>query len=230
MTGYAARWATHNVERRTAIVQAAVELLEESPAGTELSVRAVAERAGVAKSVLYRQFGGKDELERRMRSHIVDELGALLTSKLDLSTGSVRSIISRTVQVLADWMIEHPRWDEFLRGGPTFDGDESLDAVSELKLRMARRSEAILASIADALDVDPQAFEPVPYAVVTMVEATMSTWIRQDAPERPRSRIVSDLTDLTVYILDGAARSVGVVADPDEEFTAVLQSVAKSSE
>lgn len=223
MSGYAARWAAHNASRQAAIVGAAVELLEESAVGSDLPIRAIAERAGVAKSALYRQFDGKDELERRMRSFIIDELEDVLTSQMDLSRGSAREILIRVMSVIADWMIEHPRWNELIRSGPAFDGNQTLDALNELKLRMTRRAETVITTITGALGVDTDAFEPVPFAAVTMIEATMSTWITQGSAQRPRDRIVADLTNLTVYILDGAARSAGLTADPDEEFTVVMQ-------
>lgn len=63
VSGYEARWEQHNAERRGHILQAAVALLEESPPGAEISMVRIAERAGVAKSVMYRQFAGKDELD-----------------------------------------------------------------------------------------------------------------------------------------------------------------------
>lgn len=49
-----ARWDKHNSERRTKILDAAVELIEESAAGVEVSVKEIADRAGLARSVVYR--------------------------------------------------------------------------------------------------------------------------------------------------------------------------------
>lgn len=222
ISGYDARWEQHNAERRTHILQAAVALIEQSPAGAEISMLRIAERAGVAKSVMYRQFAGKDELERRVRSYVFDDFAAVLDNKLDVSNGSLREILHRTVAAVADWMLDHPRLDEFVRRGPTFNGDGSLDAVSELKLRMTRQSEAIIASIAETIGVDDGAFKTVPFAVVTMVEATLSAWIRGAAPSSSRDEIVSHLADFAWYVLDGAARSIGLEISRDDELTAVI--------
>jgi AcrR family transcriptional regulator len=227
-SGYEARWEQHNAERQRLILRAAVELLKESPAGTDVPVRSIAERAGVAKSVVYRQFSGKDELERRLRSYVIDDFAAVLDAKLDVTSGSIREILARTIETVVDWMSEHPRLYEFLRAGPTHQGEGSLDAVSELKVRMVRRSEAIIASFAQLLGMDDAAFESVPFVVVTMVEATLAAWIRESGPRRSRAQMISTLTDITWFVLDGAARSIGLEVDPDDELTAVLAELKAS--
>src|SRR5689334_2510577 len=102
VSGYEARWEQHNTERRAQILQAAVALVEENPPGTEISMVRIAERAGVAKSVVYRQFTGKDELERRVRSWVFDDFAAVLDTNLDVSKGSLRDILTRTVAAVAD--------------------------------------------------------------------------------------------------------------------------------
>ncbi|OBB20882.1 TetR family transcriptional regulator [Mycolicibacterium setense] len=222
VSGYEARWEQHNAERRAQIMQAAVALVEENPPGAEISMARIAERAGVAKSVVYRQFAGKEELERRVRSYVFDDFAALLDAKLDVTNGSLRDILTRTVAAVADWMLEHPRLDEFVRRGPTFDGDGSLDAVSELKLRMTRQSEGIIAAIAQTIGIDDSAFKTVPFAVVTMVEATLSAWTRGAAPAQSREEIVTHLADFGWYVLDGAARASGLDINRDDELTSVI--------
>ncbi|OBB32907.1 TetR family transcriptional regulator [Mycolicibacterium peregrinum] len=227
VSGYEARWEQHNTERRAQILQAAVALVEENPPGTEISMVRIAERAGVAKSVVYRQFTGKDELERRVRSWVFDDFAAVLDTNLDVSKGSLRDILTRTVAAVADWMLDHPRLDDFVRRGPTFEGDGTLDAVSELKLRMTRQSEEVIAAIAQTIGVDDSAFKTVPFAVVTMVEATLSAWIRGAAPERSREEVVAHLADFSWYVLDGAARASGLEINRDDEFTAVIAALTK---
>ena len=59
-------------------------------------------------------------------------------------------------------------------------------------------------------------------AVVTMVEATLSAWIRGAAPECSREDIVADLADYAWYVLDGAARAAGVEIAPDEPFASMI--------
>ena len=228
ISGYEARWQQHNAERRTQILRAAVEVIESSPPGAEISVQSIAKRAGVAKSVVYRQFSGKDELERRIRSYLIDDFAAELDAKLDVTNGSLRQILTRSVQAVADWMADHQRLNAFARRGPAVDG--TLDATGELKRRIAGRGAEIISSITDALGVDGAAFEPVPFAVATMVEGTLASWLAETPPTRTRAEMVSALADLIWYVLDGAARSAGLVLDPDAELAAVLEALQAAPE
>ena len=227
ISGYEARWEQHNVERRTQILLAAIELIEENPADADISVLSIAKRAGLAKSVVYRQFSSKDDLERRVRSYVFNEFAVVLDTKLDVTTGSLHEILTRTIAAVADWMLDHPRLNEFARRGPTFEGDGSLDAVSELKRRMTRQAENIMASIAATIGVDDAAFKSVPFAVVKMVEATLFAWIRGAAPTRSRAEMIADLSDYVWYVLDGAARSIGLEASPEEPLTAVIAALMR---
>lgn len=224
VSGYEARWQQHNAERRTQILRAAVAVIEDSPPGADISVQSIAKRAGVAKSVVYRQFSGKDELERRIRSHLVDDVVAVLDIKLDVSSGSVREILTRSVLAVADWIADHQRLNEFARRGPTLQG--SSDATGELKRRIAQRGEEIISSITGTVGVDGQPFESVPFVVASMVEATLVSWLRETPAIRTREQMAATLADITWFVLDGAARSVGLVIDPDQELATVISGLA----
>lgn len=223
VSGYEARWQQHNAERQTQILRAAVAVIEDSPPGADISVQRIAKRAGVAKSVVYRQFSGKDDLERRIRSYLIDDFAAVLDAKLDVSSGSLRQILTRSVLAVADWMADHQRVNEFARRGPALEG--TLDATGELKRRIAGRGEDIIASITQAIGVDSDAFESVPFVVATMVEATLASWLGQTPPTRTRDQMASTLADFIWYVLDGTARSIGLVIDPDEELTEVIETL-----
>ncbi|MFC7450755.1 TetR/AcrR family transcriptional regulator [Rhodococcus daqingensis] len=227
-SGHEARWEQHNLERQTRILEAAVAMLEERPAGADIPVQEIAKRAGLAKSVVYRQFDGRDDLDCRIRAHLVDEFSRTLDAELDISTGSVEEILVRTIRAVADWMTDHPRLNEFARTGPTVRGAD-IDAVSSLKMRMSVRARELIASIATLIDVDDSAFDSVPFAVVTMVEGTLTQWATDPEPTRDRSQIVADLARLAWFVLDGAARSAGVTVDPTAELSAVIARLSGAS-
>ncbi|MGI5216636.1 TetR/AcrR family transcriptional regulator [Nocardia sp. CA-290969] len=229
VNGYEARWAQHNTERQRMILRAAVELLEEKPPGAEIPVLQIAKRAGVAKSVLYRQFNGRDDLDRRIRSYLIDDLGAVLDAQLDVTTGSVREIITRTVRAVADWMGDHPNLTAFARSGPPAGGPDNTDAISSLKLRISARSRELIEAIAEIVGIDAAALEPVPFAVVTMVEGVLAAWVAEPRPTRTRAQVVADLADYAWYVLDGAAKGVGIAVDPDRELAEVIARLTAGS-
>ncbi|MEU3979358.1 TetR/AcrR family transcriptional regulator [Streptomyces sp. NPDC026672] len=60
------------METRTAVIEAAAELLAQSPSG-DISTRAVCEAAGIQQPVLYRLFGDKDGLLSATVDHVWDQ-------------------------------------------------------------------------------------------------------------------------------------------------------------
>ena len=146
--------------------------------------------------------------------------------KLDITDGSLREILTRTIEAVADWMIDHPRLNEFARNGPSFEGDQTLDAVGELKLRIIDRADGIIAAIQMAIGVEDSAFKLVPLAIVTMVEETLFAWVRSPAPTHTREEMIAHLADFTWYVIDGAARAIGFEVSPDEPLVAVVAALA----
>ncbi len=232
-SGYELRWRAHNSERRDRILQAAAELVEEAEPGAPIPVRSIADRAGLVKSVVYRQFKSKDELERGLRGYVVDQFAAELEADLDVSAGSLRAILRRSIASAATWMQENPRLVDLLRAGPTDaptgpGGAVAPDAIGELKHRVVARAEQTIGAIAEITGLDARAFAGVPFTVFTMVEGTLTSWVREEASLRGTDRddVVDLLTDITWHVLDGAARTLGVIVDPDAEFADVVNGLS----
>lgn len=169
LTGHEARWERHNSARQTRIVESAVALLDESAPGTEIPVQSIAKRAGLAKSVVYRQFEGREDLDRRIRSYLLEDFDTTISSQLDVNSGSIIDIATRTIRAVLDWMTDYPHRYEFMRSGAT-DDDPAVDAISTVKVRMEQRVRGVLIPITEMLGIDYSPFESVTYAVVTMVE------------------------------------------------------------
>ncbi|MUM18450.1 TetR/AcrR family transcriptional regulator [Mycobacterium sp. CBMA271] len=221
LTGHEARWERHNSARQIRIVESAVALLDETPPGTEIPVQLIAKRAGLAKSVVYRQFEGREDLDRRIRSYLMEDFDTTISSQLDVTRGSINDIAARTIRAVLDWMTDYPHRYKFMGSGTT-DEDPAVDAVSTVKVRMEQRVRGVLIPITELLGIDYSPFESVTYAVVTMVEGTLSRWLRDTEPVRSRTEIVDDLANYVWYVLDGAARSLGVSLDPQTELMAAI--------
>ncbi|WP_078310677.1 MULTISPECIES: TetR/AcrR family transcriptional regulator [unclassified Mycobacterium] len=221
LTGHEARWERHNSARQTRIVESAVALLDETPPGTEIPVQSIAKRAELAKSVVYRQFEGREDLDRRIRSYLMEDFDTTISSQLDVTRGSINDIATRTIRAVLDWMTDYPHRYEFMGSGTT-DEDPAVDAVSTVKVRMEQRVRGVLIPITELLGIDYSPFESVTYAVVTMVEGTLSRWLRETDPVRSRTEIVDDLANYVWYVLDGAGRSMGVSLDPQTELMAAI--------
>ncbi|MDF0532337.1 TetR/AcrR family transcriptional regulator [Tsukamurella sp. 8F] len=231
-TGYEERWRAHNSQRRELILSAAAGLVEQSRPGAPISVQRIANRADLAKSVVYRQFKNKDDLVRSLRGYVVDTFADELERDLDISTGSLRSILRRAIASAAEWMEDHPRLVELLRSGPTdHDAAGSGDAMGEFRHRIVVRGQATIEAIGEIIDRDSGPFTDVPFVVFAMVESTLTSWVRGEEliHTRTRDEIVDTLTDITWSVLDGTARGAGLQVDPDAEFSTVVVAMAPTA-
>jgi AcrR family transcriptional regulator len=217
------RWVGHNLERQTRIVRAAIELLESAPS-VDVPIQDIANRAGLSKSVVYRQFDGRDDLDRRIRAQIAEDLLDTLIAALDFSRGSVSSIARRTIQAIGDWAEGHQRLYGFLRSGPSSDANVS--AIGTLKDEVAVRINGVVNSISAMIGADASPFESLPYALVTMVEGTLTRWVQEPSPKRSRDEIIDDLALYVGFLFDGAAKTIGLDLDQNEELMSVITRLA----
>lgn len=221
-----ARWSEHNSARRAHLVEAAVALLDEQPVGRDVSVEEIANRAGLARSVFYRQFDSRDAFDCRVRAVILDQCFEMYATNLDFSTGSIDEIVTRTAGALLAWRIDHPAWYTFLGTGPTDYDNPDLDAVQSLSRRFETLIEVLLSEIAQLVGVDYEPLRTLPCAVVTMVDGTFTRWLSDPSPARSRDQLVRDVADYAWYMLDGAARGSGLCIDRDQTVDEVIDAVS----
>ncbi len=224
-----ARWSEHNSARRARLVEAAVALLDEQPVGRDVSVEEIAQRAGLARSVFYRQFDSREAFDCRVRAIILDQCFAMYATNLDFSTGSIDEIVTRTAGALLAWRIDHPAWYAFLGTGPTDHDNPDLDAVQSLSRRFETLIDVRLSEIAQLVGVDYEPLRTLPFAVVTMVDGTFTRWLSDPSPPRSRDQLVRDVANYAWYMLDGAARRSGLCVDRDQTVDEVIGGVSGSA-
>lgn len=212
--GRQARWHHHNERRRREILDAAITVLEEHEPGAELHVREIADRAGLSRTVLYRHFADRDDLDRALQQRILDGLWAELLPAVTLS-GTAVEIIRRVIRTYVDWAVAHPALHlaadhDAGDGGPLQEGMEQL----------ATQIADVLGIAALNLDAEPtsdeiSALDPLVFGLVGAVFGAVRRWLTR--PERQLSAdALVDLVSRSVwFVIDGHARSLGIVVDPD---------------
>ena len=105
--GRQARWDKHNQERRQVILDAAIAVIETAEPGAEFHVHQIAEQAGLNRSVVYRHFADRADLDHAILVEIVEGVMDRLLPALTLD-GTVREIIHRIVFAYVDWAAAHP--------------------------------------------------------------------------------------------------------------------------
>lgn len=207
--GRSTRWDPHRLERRSAIITAAVAAIEQY--GPDALTGQIAERAGVPRTHVYRHFDGKQALDLAVSGHVATELGQHLRAGLN-RPGSPRQIISSSIQAHLTWIEAHPNLYRFLAqhayavaatGSPTDDA----------KAVFAAELTTLLQGYMTRLGLDPGPAERVIVGVVAMVDATAIWWLEHR--DVPRAELTAALTDQVWLVIDSMARSLGLTLDPD---------------
>ncbi len=214
--GRQSRWDAHNAERRAQVLEAAVELVEEQGAGAPLHVQEIAARAGMSRTVLYRHFDDRADLDHAVQERVV----ALLRERLDPQVsleGSIEGIILRIVTAYVSWAAAHPELHRLIeRSAP---GDVRPLALHVTVNEMARQVNDLVLTGAELLEVhlpaDQQAaLDPFVFGIVGQAFATVGRWIGRPVLE-PGADVFAVLLARSVWSqIDGHLRAIGVEIDP----------------
>ncbi|WP_183093699.1 TetR/AcrR family transcriptional regulator [Nocardioides stalactiti] len=215
LDGRQTRWQDHNEERRQRVLDAAVELIEELPLGSDVHVQQIAERAGLVRTVVYRLFSNRNDLNRAVQEHLVGMIRKVLDENLVLA-GSIEDIIGGLVGGYVGWVADHPNLHEMAQR-PLGDGEPAeLDkAVERLSSDIYDLFQAGATLLGHELDEDQVAtLDVLVVGIVGQVRGSVNQWVRR--PERTMSaRALSRLLSRWIWFqIDGQAREVGVELDP----------------
>lgn len=200
------------MQRRQALLAAAIEAIEAE--GADAGVDAVAARAGVSRTVLYRYFDGRDELTRAVSRYAVELLLARLVKPM-ASAHTPRRIISGMVRAHLRWLDEHPELYRLIaiRSG----AGAGAAAFAEGEALLATQLGDLIAAYMARLGVRDPLAQPMAYGLIGMVEAAGDWWVRQRGERSaPNQRaLVAALSDSAWYVIDGHLRARGITLDPD---------------
>ncbi|HEY1575336.1 MAG TPA: TetR/AcrR family transcriptional regulator [Pseudonocardiaceae bacterium] len=209
--GRAARWSGHRARRRAQIVAAALAAIDEH--GPGVSTEQIAERAGMARPQLYRQFTDAQDLHNAIVRSAVESFLATMAPVLTHPSGSPRSLITQLVRTFVTWMTDNASRYHYVlaRAGAVSDGE---GALADARTRVGCLLRDLLAGYFVVLQVDPTLADPLAFGLVGMVESATERWLV--AGSQGRDALVAQVSVWIWSLLDGLARVVGVAIDPDE--------------
>lgn len=177
--GRDARWKDHRAQRHDLILRAAMTAIERH--GSDVGVATIAEEAGVPRSVVYRLFKNREDLDEQIRGRIIDDLMAALAPTLDPS-GRLRDAIRLAVETYVGWVAEHPRLHQFLGTGSTTGGPVTGSRVvnrSRTAIAVAVREliDLHLAHLLDGATAPPALSENLAFGIIGLVDGTVNRWV-----------------------------------------------------
>ncbi len=206
--GRATRWAGQQERRRAEFVDAALAAIAEH--GPDVSTEQIAERAGVARTRLYRHFSDAADLQRAIASRAAE----LVTAELDPlwhPQGSPREMITAAIETHLRWLTENAQLHRYLvrtlRGAPS----PSLDVRGAIARHLSRLFTGYLAAF--GLDTAPA--DTIAFGLVGYVESATTRWL--DHPGAlSLAQLTGQLTGTIWAMLDYTLRAGGVSLDPDQ--------------
>ncbi|WP_375501860.1 TetR family transcriptional regulator [uncultured Jatrophihabitans sp.] len=209
--GRSTRWETHRRERRSTIVAAAIAAIEAH--GPDVLTAQIAELAAVPRTHVYRHFDDKHALDLAVSSAIGAQIAERIRVAL-ASRGSVRAIVSTSIDEHLSWIEQHPNLYRFLAQHAYAIRVGRHTSAVDAKAAFAAELTTLIRRYLEVLGADTSGAERIIVGLVGLVDATAAWWLETGIPDR--SVLTAELTDHVWVLLDRSARRLGLVLDPDE--------------
>jgi AcrR family transcriptional regulator len=210
------RWDSHNAARRQHILDAAIAVLEASAPGAEVHVQQIADRAGLSRTVVYRHFADRADLDAAVQGRALELLRGELVPALSFE-GSPVDIIRRIVSAYVGWASEHPALHEFAQQDAPGPGVGQMEQAIE---QIAGQIEDLINVGVEVLQIrlgeeEVAALDPLVFGLVGAVFTSTRRWLSRPEQRPSRGTFVGLVTEAVWLQIAGMARQRGVELDPD---------------
>ncbi|GAB2982344.1 TetR/AcrR family transcriptional regulator [Nocardioides montaniterrae] len=217
--GRATRWDDHRQARRERLLETAMAMIDRDGAG--VSVPAIAAEAGIPRSVVYKLFRDREDLDDQIRGRIVEAMNEALAPTLVLR-GSVREMVRRAVDTYVKWVGAHGNLHRFMGTGSATRPSQGSRVVTGGKSAFAQDVQALADSLLPMVvtgKLPRGASADLAYALVGLVDATVNRWLLAGPGNRTSARNLSRfLTDAACGVICATVALVGGELDVDQRF------------
>ncbi|MFE3546359.1 TetR/AcrR family transcriptional regulator [Nocardia sp. NPDC059177] len=209
--GRASRWDRHRADRRERILTAALAAVQAQ--GASVGVQEIADLAGVPRSVLYRLFKDRQDLDEQLRARILDELMVVVAPTLN-PEGTVAEAIARSVDTYLGWIVANPRLHYFLGAGSEGRKGHKSPVVSGAKIAIAGTVREVFENALRAQSAPTTIAEPMAFGLVGFVDGSVNRWLSRSMQPMDAAELSSYLREAIWAIIDGSLRKAGVMLNP----------------
>ncbi|HWD52801.1 MAG TPA: TetR/AcrR family transcriptional regulator [Acidimicrobiales bacterium] len=182
-------------DRRTALIEAALEVIRRDGPGVSMDRMAAA--AGVTKPILYRHFGDRAGLVSAIGEYAFEQVSAALDNALHADV-TPRQMVLSTIDAYLQFIESDQDVYRFLVHRAGREGAGAGMIVNEYISRAGRQVAMVLGEGLRAAGRDSGPAEPWAFGIVGMVHSAGDWWM--DRATMPRARLAEYLTSL---IYDG---------------------------
>ncbi|WP_431237576.1 TetR/AcrR family transcriptional regulator [Mycolicibacterium aichiense] len=196
------RWHQHKVERRTELVDGALEAVRQR--GRDVSMDEIAAEIGVSKTVLYRYFVDKNDLTtavmmRFAQTTLIPNMAAALSSNMD-GFDLTREII----RVYVDTVAAEPATYQFVMANSSASKTK---VIADSEQIIARMLAVVLRRRMKRAGMDTGGVEPWAYLIVGGVQLATHSWM--SSPRMSSDELIDYLTMLCWNALCGIVEAGG---------------------
>jgi AcrR family transcriptional regulator len=219
MDGRSLRWEAHNAAQRDRIVDAGIALIEET--GDLPTLLEVGQRAGVSRSVLYRQFADRSDLEKAVRARGLTMFWTVFQPALEMR-GTVRESLRTAAAAYVHWAASNRYLHQRADQSPDDNADlqRSVDLIAEQIAALAVT--AFRAAGANVTEADVEATDPLAHGLVNGVYAVVRRWLARGGKVPSEERLVDLLVEFGEGIITSRALSFGLEVDFDLPMSALI--------
>lgn len=216
------RWGDRNAGRQRVLIEALIALVEESEPGVDISFQDIADRAGISRSVIYRHFSNRKDLDTKAREHVIANYLDSIMPTLDPAE-TVRETVTVAVDTYVSLAAEHPRLYQWVELAAAEDVGGA-NAVMTARDAIAQQISALIVPAAAVFGESDPGIEIGVFAVVSMIDGAVTRWLR-DRPEGwDAPAVARTLIGTLLILLDGHARLRGITLDVDVPIGELLAS------
>lgn len=210
------RWDDHRQERRERLLAAAIELIDRD--GGEVGVAAIAAQAGIPRSVVYKLFRDREDLDEQIRIRIIQETTATLAPLL-VPQGTLREMVRIAAKTYVDWVTAHTNLHRFIGTGSTSRPTPGSPAIAGGKAAFAQNVADLVIVLLRQLDptakVSRGSAENLAFALTGVTDSVVNRWLVAGRNRSTKKELIQFLTEASCGVILGAAGVAGVELDLD---------------